>query len=98
MLHGICNLPMPRSDKLQLLKLRQWTPYIHTALLWALACVRLFAQATATAENGAGHIPIISGGAGYVHNVTGGGPTLEPQIDPVLLVPFGRHVLLESRT
>ena len=38
------------------------------------------------------------GGAGYIHNVSGGVQTLEPQIDPVLLVPFGRHLLLESRT
>src|SRR5215469_17048649 len=90
--------PDGRSDTLQLPSLRQWTPYAHTALVWVLACMRLFAQATATPENHAGHVPIISGGAGYVHNVTGGGPTLEPQVDPVLLVPFGRHVLLESRT
>lgn len=46
----------------------------------------------------AGRVPLIEGGAGYVHNVTAGVTTLEPQIDPVLLVPFGRHVLLESRT
>jgi hypothetical protein len=49
-------------------------------------------------ENHAGHIPIISGGAGYIHNVNGGITSLEPQISPVLLVPFGSHVLLESRT
>jgi hypothetical protein len=77
---------------------RQWTLYVHTALLWFLACSRLFAQAPATPDNEAGHVPLISGGAGYVHNVTGGAPVLEPQVDPVLLVAFGRHVLLESRT
>ena len=76
---------------------RQWIPYAHTVLVWILACTRLFSQ-SAGKENSAGYIPIISGGAGYVHNVTGGGPILEPQVDPVLLVPFGRHVLLESRT
>jgi hypothetical protein len=83
---------------LQRSNLRRWIPYAHTAFLWILACVRVFAQDAPTAENHAGHIPMISGGAGYVHNVTGGGPTLEPQVNPVLLVPFGRHVLLESRT
>ena len=49
-------------------------------------------------ENHAGHVPLLSGGLGYVHNVNGGITSLEPQINPVLLVPFGSHVLLESRT
>ena len=89
---------MPWSNTLQMPSLRQWTPYAHTALVWVFACMRLFAQATATEENHAGHVPIISGGAGYVHNVAGGAPVLEPQVDPVLLVAFGSHVLLESRT
>lgn len=49
-------------------------------------------------DNHAGFTPTISGGAAYIHNVNGGITTLIPQINPVLLVPFGRHVLLESRT
>jgi hypothetical protein len=53
---------------------------------------------TQTPENHAGFVPVISGGAGYIYNVNGGVPTLEPRINPVLLVPFGSHVLLESRT
>jgi len=57
----------------------------------------LYAQNADTAENNAGHVPLISGGFGYVQNVNGGVNTLEPQVDPVLLVPFGAHVLLESR-
>src|SRR5271156_3992854 len=60
--------------------------------------VLVYAQDTSDAENHAGHVPVISGGIGYIHNVDGGVPTLEPQITPVLLVPFGSHVLLESRT
>ena len=56
------------------------------------------ADAQANAPDHAGTVPLIEGGAGYIHNVSGGVPTLEPQIDPVLLVPFGRHLLLESRT
>jgi hypothetical protein len=65
-------------------------------------CVALQGQITAQnsqpADDNAGYVPAISGGMGYVHNVTGGVTTLEPLINPVLLVPFGRHVLLESRT
>jgi len=60
--------------------------------------VRGNAQDSETIESHAGFTPAISGGAGYIHNVNGGITTLEPQIEPVLLVPFGSHVLLESRT
>jgi hypothetical protein len=49
-------------------------------------------------EDHAGYVPLISGGFGYVHNVNGGVTTVEPLLNPVLLVPFGSHVLLESRT
>ncbi|WP_035348214.1 hypothetical protein [Edaphobacter aggregans] len=49
-------------------------------------------------DDHAGYVPVISGGFGYVHNVNGGVTTLSPLINPVLLVPFGSHVLLESRT
>jgi hypothetical protein len=55
---------------------------------------RLSAQ---EADNHAGHVPLISGGMGYIQNVNGGVTSLEPQINPVLLVPFGSHLLLESR-
>jgi hypothetical protein len=87
-----------RSDQVQRLQFRPWRPYTHTLLVWIFTCASLFAQSSAGTENEAGYVPIISGGAGYVHNVSGGVSSLEPQIDPVLLVPFGRHVLLESRT
>jgi hypothetical protein len=56
------------------------------------------AQNATPRDDHAGFVPVISGGAGYVHNVNGGITTLLPQINPVLLVPFGSHVLLESRT
>jgi hypothetical protein len=46
----------------------------------------------------AGYVPVVSGSIGYVYNVDGGIPTLEPQINPVLLIPVGSHVLFESRT
>lgn len=56
------------------------------------------AQDASDSENSAGHVPVVAGGMGYIHNVNGGVTTLGPQINPVLLVPFGSHVLLESRT
>jgi hypothetical protein len=63
-------------------------------------CLSMFGRIYAQddSENHAGHVPVITGGAGYIHNVNGGVTSLEPQISPVLLVPFGSHVLLESRT
>lgn len=67
-------------------------------LLFSSASARLLlAQDTADSENHAGYVPLISGGAGYVQNITGGKSSLEPQVNPVLLVPFGHQVLLESR-
>jgi hypothetical protein len=57
----------------------------------------LYAQNADVAASSAGHVPLLSGGVGYVQNVNGGVNTLLPQIVPVLLVPFGSHVLLESR-
>ena len=71
---------------------------IASILSLGLTFAQCAAQDTQTPENHAGFVPVISGGAGYIYNVNGGVPTLEPKINPVLLVPFGSHVLLESRT
>ena len=60
------------------------------------ACM-LHAQSSAPAASEAGYTPVLSGTFGYIHNVNGGVTALEPQIETVLLVPFGPHVLLESR-
>lgn len=62
-----------------------------------LAALHAFAQDDSAAKTDAGYVPTLSGGFGYVHHVEGGVTTLEPQINPVLLVPLGPHVLLESR-
>jgi hypothetical protein len=80
------------------LKLRVTIHYLRTFPLFLLALGHVFAQDQSATDRDAGYVPIISGGAGYVHNVTGGAPTLEPQINPVLVFPFGHHMLLESRT
>ena len=42
-------------------------------------------------------IPILSGGAGYFTNVTGGQAQLNPKMSPVLLLPIGDRWLIESR-
>ena len=62
-----------------------------------LAACTLHAQAPAPVASEAGYTPVLSGTFGYIHNVNAGAPALEPQIETVLLVPFGSHVLLESR-
>jgi hypothetical protein len=70
--------------------------------LWFIGFSLLFA-AMAWAQNpdapdtSAGYIPVLSGTFAYVQNANGGVTALEPQIETVLLVPFGSHVLLESR-
>jgi hypothetical protein len=82
-------------------QLRSHKKRLYLSALLALTIAfsaRTKAQESDTRENHAGYIPAISGGAGYIHNVDGGITTLEPQINPILLVPFGSHVLLESRT
>ena len=75
---------------------------IRTSCIALAACLLVSVhgrtQDTDANETHAGFVPVISGGAGYIHNVNGGITSLEPQINPVLLVPFGGHVLLESRT
>lgn len=72
--------------------------YVSVLVFSAVLSSQLTAQDTQSNENHAQYIPAISGGLGYVHNVNGGVTSLEPQINPILLVPFGSHVLLESRT
>lgn len=70
-----------------------------------LVCCILFhfslhahAQGSGADSSHAGYAPVVSGSLGYVYNVQGGVPTLLPQINPVLLLPLGSHVLFESRT
>ena len=72
-------------------------PALVAALLLTLSAGAR-AQDPRMTETSAGYTPAISGGAGYIHNVDGGITSLSPQINPILLVPFGSHVLLESRT
>jgi hypothetical protein len=82
------HLPRPRI----------WLKYLVVAAICLAAWQDVLGQDDGGEDTEAGYVPVISGGAGYIHNVNGGVTTLEPQINPVLLVAFGRHVLLESRT
>jgi hypothetical protein len=67
------------------------------ALCIVMTASAVHAQGPGTDSTNAGYTPVLSGTMGYIHNASGGAPALEPQIETVLLVPFGSHVLLESR-
>jgi hypothetical protein len=83
---------------LKLQQKRRWTGWMMGVMLIPVFAGHARAQDAQDSGTNAGHVPVISGGLGYVHNVNAGVTSLEPQINPVLLVPFGSHVLLESRT
>lgn len=54
------------------------------------------AQENGTENNSAGYVPVLSGAFAYIQNSSGGRQTLIPQINPVLLVPIGRSLLLDA--
>jgi hypothetical protein len=71
-------------------------------LSWLGLCIvsatcSVYGQNPDSATGDAGYTPVLSGSMGYIHNVNAGAPSLEPQVQTVLLVPFGSHVLLEAR-
>lgn len=43
------------------------------------------------------NVPILSGALAYVNTTQGGATTFQPILAPVLVVPFGNHILVESR-
>lgn len=55
------------------------------------------AQDDSAAHTSAGYVPVLSGAFAYIQNASGGVESLVPQIVPVLLVPMGHSLLLESR-
>lgn len=57
-------------------------------LLFATAAPGLWAQSD---------VPILSGAVAFLGANTGGVPTYQPVIAPVLVAPFGDHWLVESR-
>jgi hypothetical protein len=54
------------------------------------------AQDNTPDQNSAGYVPVLSGAFAYIQNSSGGVQSLAPQINPVLLVPMAKSVLLES--
>jgi len=65
----------------------------------AAAVLGIGALSTACAQTGDAErpVPILTGNAGYFTFVNGGAAELNPQINPVLLVPIGDRWLIESR-
>jgi hypothetical protein len=61
------------------------------------ATTQCYAQDDSAQKTSAGYVPVISGAFAYIQNATGGAQTLTPQIVPVLLVPMGHSLLIESR-
>ncbi len=77
---------------------RQVLKKFGNVAVWALlTTAAVQAQTTVGSSVESAYTPVLSGTFGYIHNVNGGAPALEPQIETVLLVPFSSHVLLESR-
>lgn len=88
----------PGSDILRFVHQLERLRFVVAIGFCLLIFGNLNAQDASDSENHAGHVPVITGAIGYIHTVNGGVTTLGPLINPVLLVPFGSHVLLESRT
>src|SRR5450631_310888 len=98
-LHTDRSRPSPtRQEESRILHARRGVIIALVLTLLVDIPLRLNAQSVQIDENHAGYIPAISGGMGYIHKIDGGIPTLEPQIDPVLLIAVGSRILFESRT
>ncbi len=69
------------------------------AVLWSLLPFAACAQSDQNVpeHSSAGYTPVLSGAFAYIQNTNGGVQSLVPQINPLLLVPMGHSVLLESR-
>jgi hypothetical protein len=65
-----------------------------------LSCFpRLLSPVRASAQNTSSEspLPILTGSVGYFTNIEGGETELAPEINPVLLVPFGDRWLVEVK-
>jgi hypothetical protein len=67
---------------------------VFAALFLLCSTSRLLVAQTSDLEK---PVPILSGSAGFLTNVTGGQNQLVPQVNPVLLLPVGERWLVESR-
>ncbi len=73
-------------------KLHAHTKRYALTALFAVACTHLGVPA-APAQN----TPLISGGAGFLTSTKGGGTSYIPTVQPLIAVPLGAHLLVESR-
>ena len=64
-------------------------PVRLAAIVLAISCAAQYGLAQ--------DVPLISGGAGFFTNTNGGNTSYEPIIEPLIAVPIGKHVLIESR-
>jgi hypothetical protein len=91
------RLAIPRRVRLNRFAL----PHLLIGLCAVLLCVivapmHCHAQDDPSEHTSAGYVPVISGAFAYIQNANGGSQTLEPQINPVLLVPMGHSLLLDA--
>lgn len=68
-------------------KMARWVETIAVALVIVCAAQSGSAQNT----------PLLSGGVGFFHNTNGGQTNYQPIIEPLVDVPIGKHILVESR-
>jgi hypothetical protein len=66
-------------------------------LLVALSALQIAAQTPDQDQENEKPVPILTGSAGAFSFVTGGQNLIDTQINPILLVPFGDHWLVEAR-
>jgi hypothetical protein len=72
-------------------------PAFVLAAVMIVCALRLGAQDADSGTTHAGYAPVLSGDVDYIFNVNAGIPTIEPQINPLLLLPLGSHVLVQTR-
>lgn len=65
-------------------------------LCCGLAATAARARQASPEQTSAGNVPVISGAFAYIQNASGGVQSLVPQINPVLLLPVGKSMLIES--
>ena len=66
---------------------------MHSTILGAAAMLILGSTFVSMAQDA----PLLSGGIGFVTNTTGGQTAYVPVAQPLAAIPFGQHLLVESR-
>ena len=71
-----------------------FTGLLTSVLVHLLPMLLVVAPATAQESS---NVPLISGGVGFLSSTNRGATALQPVLAPVLTVPLGAHLLVESR-